>query len=65
MLKAHRQISENRAPKSIVHVMKHVNFQLYRTHPDEVIWKKTDNWQQIYKQTSLSFYTSNDVCKRY
>ena len=40
ILKAHRQISKNRAPKSIVHVMKHVNFQLYRTHPDEVIWKK-------------------------
>ena len=49
ILKAHRQIFKNRAPKSIVHVMKHVNFQLYRTHPDEVIWKKTDNWQQIYK----------------
>ena len=23
--------------KSIVHVIKHANFQLYRVHPDEVI----------------------------
>ena len=30
---------KNGIPKSIVHVMKHVNFQLYSAHPD-VIWKK-------------------------
>ena len=36
--------------KSIVHEIKHVNFQLYRAHSDRVIWKKTDNWRQIYKQ---------------
>ena len=23
---------------------------------------KTDNWRQIYKQTSSNIYTSNDVC---
>ena len=26
--------------KSIVHVIKHGNFQLYRAHPEGVIWKK-------------------------
>ena len=25
--------------KSVAHVMKHGNFQLYRVHPGEVIWK--------------------------
>ena len=34
---------KNSVPKNIVHVMEHVSFQLYRTHPDGVIWKKTDN----------------------
>ena len=36
-LKAHRQISKNSISKRIVHVIKHVNFQLYRLHPDGVI----------------------------
>ena len=31
---------KNGIPKSIVHVMKHVNFQVYRAHPDKFIWKK-------------------------
>ena len=25
--------------------------------------RKTSNWQQIYKQTSYTFYTTNDVSK--
>ena len=25
------------------------------------LFKKPGNWQQIYKQTSSTFYTSNDV----
>ena len=25
------------------------------------LFGKTDNWQQIYKQTSLNFYVSSDV----
>ena len=28
------------------------------------LFRKPDNWQQIYKQTSSTFYTSNDVSKR-
>ena len=28
------------------------------------LFRKPDNWQQIYKQTSLTFYTSNDVSRR-
>ena len=42
LLKAHRQISEERRFKflnSIVHVIKHANFQLYWAHPNGVIWK--------------------------
>ena len=34
ILKAHRQIYKNGALESIVHVIKHANFQLYRVHPD-------------------------------
>ena len=28
------------------------------------LFRKPDNWRQIYKQTSSSFYTSNDVSRR-
>ena len=49
--------------KSIVHVIKHVNFLFYRAHPDGFIWKKTDNWQQLFKQKIFTFYTSKDVSK--
>ena len=31
---------KNQVPKSIIYVMKHVNFLLYRAQPDKVIWKK-------------------------
>ena len=27
------------------------------------LFRKPDNWRQIYKQTSSTFYTSNDVSK--
>ena len=47
----------------MVHVMKHINFQLFIAHPDGVFEKDPDNSREIYKQTSLTFYTSNDVCK--
>ena len=46
-LKAHRQISENGVSKSIFLVIRHVNFQLYRVHPDGVVqktWKLTTNF---------------------
>ena len=36
-LKAH--CYRNGVSKSIVHVIKHANFQLHRVHPDEVISK--------------------------
>ena len=46
-------------------MIKYANFQLYRVHPDRVIWKKlTIDDKYIYKQMSLTFYTSNDVPKR-
>ena len=28
------------------------------------LFRKPDNWRQIYKQTSSTFYTSNDVSRR-
>ena len=28
------------------------------------LFRKTDNWRKIYKQTSSTFYTSNDVSRR-
>ena len=39
-LRAHRHIDrylKNGVSKSIVHMIKHANFQLYRVHPDGVI----------------------------
>ena len=32
-------------------------------HIVKSFFKKTDNWWEIYKQTSLTFYWSNDVSK--
>ena len=45
--------------------MEHIYFQLYRAHLDGVIWKKPKIDDKHYKQTSLYFYASNDVCKQY
>ena len=39
-LGVNRQISKSGFSESIVHVINHVSFQLYRAHPDEVIWRK-------------------------
>ena len=36
-LKAHRQVPKNGVLKSIVHVIKHANFEFYWVHPDGVI----------------------------
>ena len=44
-------------------MIKCVNFQLYKVHPDGVIYKP-GNWRQTYKQTSSTFFTSNDVPRR-
>ena len=38
-LKAHRQIYKKWCAKSIVHVIKHCNFQLYSVHTNGVIYK--------------------------
>ena len=46
----------NSMSKSIVDVIKHINFQLYRWYLTSVIWKS--KCQQMYKQTSSKF----DVC---
>ena len=40
---------KNGVSKSIVHVIKHVNFHLYRAHPDGVIWKKPTIDDKYYK----------------
>ena len=47
---------KNSFSKSIVLLIKHAKFQLYRE-----LFRKHDNWRQIYKQTSSTFYTSSDV----
>ena len=61
MLKTHRQISKNQCFGKHCLCDKDANFQLYRAHLNGVIWKKTDNWRQIRKQTSSTYYGSNDV----
>ena len=52
----------NGVSKSIVHVIKHADFQLHNSLTE--LRQKPDNWRQIYKQTSSTFYTSNDVSRR-
>ena len=48
----------NGVSKSIFHLKKRVNFQLYWAHPDGDIWKI---WHvTVNKQISLIFYASND-----
>ena len=42
---------KNVVSESVINVIKHVNIQLYRAHPDGVIWKKmTISDKQINKQ---------------
>ena len=55
---------KNKVPKGIIHVMKHVSFQLYTVHLDRIIKKKTDKCLQIHKQACLNFCASNDVDRR-
>ena len=48
LLKAHRQVSKKRSLRSIIYVINHANFQLYRVHPDVVdrsIYDKFTNKQ--------------------
>ena len=65
-LKAYPQISKKiSVSKSTVHVIKYANFELYRTvHILTELFGKLENWRQIYKQTSSTLYTSNDVSLR-
>ena len=51
---------KNGVLKSIVRVIKHANFQPYRVH---LLFRKPDNWRQIYKQMIPTLYTSNDVSR--
>ena len=62
-LKSHRQISKKRCSEKYIYVIKHASFQLYKI-PLTELFRKPDNWPQIYKQTSSTFYTSNDVSRR-
>ena len=55
-LKAHQQ-------KSIVHVIKHDNFNLIG-YILKKLFRKPDNSRQIYKKTSSTFHTSNMCLKR-
>ena len=48
---------KNGVSKSIVHVIKHVSFQLYMAHPYEVIWKKLKTEEKYINKTSLTYYT--------
>ena len=41
-------------------MIKHASFQI--GHVLTELFGKTDEWRQIYKQTSLAFYTSNGAC---
>ena len=36
-------LTKNGLLKTIANLIKHVNFQLYRAHPDGIILEKTDN----------------------
>ena len=48
---------KNSFSKSIVHVIKHVKFQLYRTHPDGITRKKlTTDDKYIYRPVWLFIY---------
>ena len=55
---------KNGVSKSIVCVIKHANFQLYRVYTLTELFRKADKWRKIYKQTSSTFYTSNMCLQR-
>ena len=41
--------------------MKHVNFQLYRTHPDGFIWNETDNWHIEISNDFFKWYCKDKI----
>ena len=73
-LNAHWQIYRKGVLKSIVQVMKHVNFQLYRANPDGVIWEMLTNddkyinkqvWLFIHQTMFVSGVEKNKLLWRY
>ena len=51
---------KNSLSKSIAHVIKHANFQLYRAYNAGVIWKSTIDDKYIYKRVRLHTH-QNDL----
>ena len=62
-LKAQWQISKKWCSNKYCSCDETCQFSAFKGTPWQCYLEKTDNWQQIYKQASLTFYTSNDVSK--
>ena len=63
-LKAHRHISKRRYFEKYCSCDKACQFWALWSTPWRSYFKILKNWRQIYKQTSSTFYTSNDVSRR-
>ena len=63
-LKALWQIYKKRCSEKYCSCVEACQFSALYGTPWRSYLEKTDNWRQIYKQTSWSFCTSNDVYKR-
>ena len=63
-LKAHWRISKTRYSEKHRSSDEACQFSVLQGTPGRSYLEKTDNWRLIYKQTNLTFYTSNDVSKR-
>ena len=60
-LKTHWQMSEKLCFKLVLLMWWTMSIFSFIGHILTELFGKTDNWQKIYKQTSLTFYTSNNV----
>ena len=63
ILKAHWQISKKLCSEKCCSCDEACQFSALYGTPWRSYLEKTDKWRQMYKQTSLTFYISNDVCK--
>ena len=65
-LKPSDRYLKNGVSKSIAHVIMWSSMPIFSFigYALTQLFRKPDNWRQIYKQTSLTFYTSNDVSKK-
>ena len=64
LLKAHQQTSKKTVFRKVLFLWSSMPSFSFIGYNLAELFRKSDNWWHIYKQTSSTFYTSNDVSRR-